>query len=235
MIKINLAKKKQSSTPLAGGGGGLAALKNLFAGGGGGGGGMDLGALKGASLNLDSVKTLLQGTSAGQLIIPVIIAGGAWYGSEYYKEAQMQVVDAEVAAAEAEKKQLGVAVGKLKSYEEMKKSLDGDEVVLKTKIEAIKKLISERGAPIKTFVAISNAIPSEVWLSDFEMRENEVMLRGYSLKFEQISDFIKSLSENDSFTDVNLRNTQVSRDDSGMSMPSFEVAFKRKQRQGAGI
>lgn len=218
MIKINLALRKQAAGAQSSDAGDKAA------GGGGGLGGIKISKV---AIDLDQLRELPLRQIA--IVVAVYVVGG--YVLEDYKAGEIAKVDATIAGLSAEKSKLTAEAAKMKGYEDLKKSLESDEKIMRTKIETIQKLIADRQSPPKVLISIAEAIPKDVWLQDFKIAKGEVTMKGYSLGFNQISDFMKSLNENVYFTDVGLKNTQQAKDEAGVEVANFELSAKRKEPQ----
>lgn len=209
MIKINLALKKQAAGAATGDEKGK-------------GGGVKISRV---AIDLDQLKEL----PIRQIALVVIVFFGGTYFVEDYKTQEITKIDAEIARAGTEKNKLQSEAAKMKGYEDLKKSLESDEKIMRTKIETIQKLIADRQTPPKVLLAIAEAIPKDVWLQDFKIAKGELAIKGYSLGFNQISDFMKSLNENIYFTDIGLKNTQQTKDEAGVDVASFELSAKRRE------
>jgi Tfp pilus assembly protein PilN len=205
MIKINLATRKQS---------GVMSETRL--------GSLNLGGL--SKVNIDNFKDL----PIKKLAVPLITGLLASYAVDFLKETEIKKQDDIIAKLNADGSVLQDEIGKLKSYEPIKKVVDEDEVTIKTKLDTIRKLIADRNFHVKVLLSISSTIPKNVWLSDLEVNTTEIGLRGSSLDFNQISDFMKSLTENAYFTDVVLKNSQTAKDETGLDIASFDLMAKRR-------
>lgn len=225
MIRINLATKKRISS------GGSAGANQLFSG-----------LSKGKNIDVQFVRDIFSQfsqlddagtkTALSKLVSYLILGLIAWYGEAYYKDMQIQEIDALIHEQKTEKDSLNKRITALKKDEEEKKSLESDELLFKTKIEAINNLVAKRAAMMKVLVSLSEMIPNDVWLSEFEMKDSVITIRGFGMKFELISDFVQNLGRSDVFSDVTLKNTEVSKIESSSneSIPSFELYLKRKER-----
>ncbi|MBI2711960.1 MAG: PilN domain-containing protein [Bdellovibrio sp.] len=203
MIKINLALKKQTGGADGGKGGG----------GGGPLGKMDFDAFKGVPIR--------------KIAVPLVVGFLASYLLDNYKEEQLKKLEEAVTKSQNEASKYLNDAQKYKTYEPIKKQLDDDEALLRTKLDVVKKLTAMRGAQGKLLSAVSSTIPAEVWLTDFRVEKNEVVVRGASLGYGQISDFMKSLNENSNFSGFELKNSQQDKD-GGLEIATFELKGKRR-------
>lgn len=201
MIKINLATQKQYGS-----------LENA----------------KGSKLalnrpDLDALKDL----PIRKVVLPLVVGVLATYLLDGYKEEELRKLDAVVVSLVAEGNKIKLEADKIHEYEPIKKSLDQDETDLKTKLDIIRKLISERSSAPKVLAYISSSIPTDVWLTEFAISNSDVSMKGGSMGYNQISDFMKLLNENAYFSAVDLKNTKQDRD-AGIEITSFELQGKRR-------
>ena len=206
MIKINLATRKQ--TPLE-----ADSARGTFGGG-----------LTKFNVRLDGAKS----ASIRRLAIAAAAAVMATYFLEGYQEEETRKYSELLPTITAEKQKLTAELNKTKDFEPKKKALDLDEATIKLKIETIKKLIVDRQTPPKMLLALATSIPGEVWLSDLKIDPEGLKLKGNSLGFNQISDFMKGLNESAYFSELKLVSTVQAKDDTGQEVAAFEMSAKRR-------
>jgi hypothetical protein len=200
MIKINLALQKRSSITADGKSG-----KSLL-----------------SNSQLEQLKEL----PIRRIAIPLVLAYVVSFGLDSIKEDKLADLDKLITKQKAEATKLESSLAKVKTYDALKKSLDADELAIKTKLDIIKKLMANRGFISKSLLSISSAAPKEVWLTGFKCDINSVTLQGSSLGFNQISDFMKNLNDTHLFSSIELVNSQQSKDIADGA--SFELTAKRK-------
>lgn len=210
MIKINLATRKQSS-------GASHEAK-----------GLNFGSFQFPSgfskFNVNELKDL----PIRKLLLPLVVCVALTYLVDSLKEDEMIQVQEEAAKVAAEKVQLVASAGKLKGYEELKRNMEADEQVMRSKLAVVQGLVADRTNPPKIMRSLAGSLPKDVWLSEFKAADNEVTFRGYSLDFNQISDFMKNLNESAYFSDVTIKNTQQAKDELGVDVASFDLVAKRR-------
>src|SRR6185503_10431241 len=96
------------------------------------------------------------------------------------------------------------------------------------KLDTITKLVAGRQAPPKVLLAVSSGIPKEVWIGEIGIKDETMKVKGSSLGFAEISDFMKSLNESAFFTDLRLVDTKKGKDDQGYEVADFEISAKRR-------
>jgi Tfp pilus assembly protein PilN len=211
MIKINLALRKQAVA-------------------------LDMGKKKGAGggLNVSNFKfdpEILKEPQLRKLVLVLVVAVMGTYLLNGYEDDQSKQQDLLLAQATAEGTKLQAQLSKTASYEGMKKQLDADEELIKTKLSTIQKLIADRQVPPKLLLSLSSGIPKEVWLSELALTTKDIHMKGFSLGFDAITEFMKSLGDNELLSDLKLNNSQKSTDAALglLDEESFELEAKRKQ------
>lgn len=208
MIKINLASRKQShlvSEPASDRSNAPVIGKTRF-------------------INLDE----LRGLPFRKFIIPAIFCFVLYFTLDGFKKDSLQKVEKRFSKLNQEKEKLTQTFNQTKIYEEMRKNLEVDELTIRRKLEAVKKLVLDRTTPPKVLLALSKSMPEEVWLTEFTIRDADVSIKGSSLGFTQISDFMKNLNESIYFQDLVLKSTQQIKADTGHDIAIFELALKRR-------
>ncbi len=178
-------------------------------------------------LDPDLVKELLKDTQFRKLILVIVIAVMANYWLSGYQTDQLDKMDASIAAVKAEGDKISKDLAKTKGYDEIKKQIDTDEELIKTKLATIQKLSSDREVPPKLMLSLSTGIPKDVWLSGLEYGSKGIHFRGAALGFDQITDFMKNLGDNAFLTDLKLLSSQKTTEE-GTEVTSFELEAKRK-------
>jgi Tfp pilus assembly protein PilN len=193
MIKINLAKKRKST-----GGGGIdyknfkmddltSTITNIFKKG-----------------DVGESKFDLNGPIPRAILVLVI----CWVLDDVlsgHKTATLSQLDAQIELLEKDKKASEAVLAKVKGFEPLKKQLEADELMIRTKLEVIAKLLENRNAPSKMLMQIAQSIPEEVWLTDLVVADSLVKINGATPGYNQVSDFIKSLNSTTYFSDITLK------------------------------
>lgn len=212
MIKINLAARKQAVSARLDDEGKDATGINLRS---------IMGGFK-LDNRLDDLKELP--------IRKIAVSALACFAVNYYldscKEDEIAKVGAALTKVQAEQSKLKIELAKTKGYEEVKKSLESDEQTLRNKVDTIQKLLAARQDPPKLLMALSTAIPQNVWLNSIKITGKDAVFKGESVGFNLISDFMKSLNESAYFTDVRLEGTQREKD--GPDLATFELGAKKR-------
>lgn len=206
MIRINLASRKQSSA--------LTSVGTMTAAKSAGK----------VSLNMGSFGDL----PIAKLLLPVLVYFGANYYLSDFKATEIGRLEQAVEKVTKDKVNLEVMLAKTKGYEDIKRSLDADEKLIRTKLDTIKKLVSDRSTPPKILAELSRSIPADVWLTEFKIENGRVSIKGGSLGYNQVSDFMKGLNDSAYFKDIELKNSTQAKDESGKDLTQFELEANRR-------
>jgi Tfp pilus assembly protein PilN len=217
VIRINLAARKQFGV-VAGGREGAAAVAAL---------GERFAALKAfdlRGLGLDALSSL----PLRQLGTAIAAVAVAYTVAEGMKRDEVGKVMKEIEGERAAQVKLKADFERTKGYEPLKKQLDADEKTMRVKLETIQKLVADREVPPKLLIALAKGIPAEVWLSEFSADAKDVKMKGFSVGYDQISDFMRMLGESIYLTELQLVGSQQAKDAEGFLVQAFELAARRR-------
>jgi Tfp pilus assembly protein PilN len=227
MIKINLATRKTSSVAGQGAGAG-AMLAGLFSRGDSGEGGAtkSFANLRFDQLNLEKFGDL----PVAKVAIALVVVISAYFVESSMKAHEMAKVELAIAEVKKREEELQRQLSQTKGYDQLKKALDADEMMIKTKITVIRKLIHDRQTPPKLLLTLSNGLPPDVWISKFELADMGVKLEGMSLGgLNPVSDLMKNLGESTYFSDLKLISSKKGRDTLNLETDDFTLTAKRRE------
>lgn len=189
MIRINLVQKKQpsyvnSTQSSSAAGGKLNAFKNLGAGG--------------FSEYLPLLKSLG---------IPIVIGIAANSGYSYYTDQRNAEMAQESTKLENEKVTINAELKKIKGFETVKVELERNELVLRTKIDTIEKLIRGREFTVKSLVTLAQSMPRDIWMTEVSATETGFEFKGGTVDLSLVSDFMSKLGQTIYYRDVTLKST----------------------------
>lgn len=196
MIKINLAKKKQAAYS-----GGEAAPK-------------------GSSFSLGA-STEGAGPVLFKILLPVILSAVSYFAYHYWLDMKNEEMKIELSNLSEEKTRNEQELQKYSGFEAKKSELDQTQQMINLKIDTIEKLIRGKDNTVKSVIALSQALPKEVWLNDLNVTETGYMIRGQSLEMSLVSDFMSKLNASIYYKDVTLKSS-VS--DPAGNMANFELS-----------
>lgn len=222
MIKVNLKSRKAavgvSSGSATGNIKGLSSAGGKFAtmfarfGGQGGGGFADQ----------SEIKALVI-----LAVVYLTIVGGAWWYVDDQQAKALAEVATEMTEVDSKISLLDSELNKTKGYEQIKRSLEADEKTIRTKISTIQELILDRTTPPKILMTLSEAIPNNVWLREFALKDRKFKVSGLSDGMDVVSDFMKSLEETVYFKGVVLKSSKQE-SKAGRLSAQFELEAERR-------
>jgi Tfp pilus assembly protein PilN len=142
-----------------------------------------------------------------------------------FKAEQLESLQKQIARLSDQKKKLELSVSKVKEYDLMKKNLDEDELMIRTKLDTIRKLIGDRSEPPKVLLGLATPLPADAWLNEVKITSQEIALKGSSNGYNAISDYMKGLGELNFFGEVSLKGSQQGQKD---DVTQFELTMKRR-------
>lgn len=193
-------------------------------------------ALGDGAAKLKGLAGLLEKLRGGEGQKSTMILGGVylalliviWWIAASGKEKKMQELSDQIAVVDSKISLLNSELNKTQGYEITKRNLEADEKKIRNKIETIQELIRDRSTPPKILMSLSEAIPKEVWLSDFALKDRAFSIKGLSNNMDLVSDFIRSLSETFYFKDVQLKGSRAAPDAKGKEVTNFELEAQRR-------
>ena len=215
MIKINLATRKRAvatSGTRTGSKTTFTTLTNTF-----------------SRMDLSGAK----GQPTRRLLINGIAAAAAFWLLQTYKEDELKVWDARIAKQTAEQGQLEADLRKFTNVEDKQKALNGDEQLIRSKMQAIMALTQNRGATPKLLMTVSGGIPKEIWLETIKLADEDFHVNGLSYTsggtgYDQITDFMTLLTQSAFLKDIKLVSTEKKIDEAGTEVAAFELSAKKR-------
>lgn len=175
-----------------------------------------------------SLAAGMSGFPAKQLLLSLMAVAVSLYVVGGLKSELLEGLAKQEQTVQSKRAQLQSSLSKLKQYEDIKKAIDADQKLVKTKLDTILKLSAGRGSDLKALKLISASIPEDVWLSTVNFSPAALEIKGGALDFNLIPDFIKKLGESELLAEVQMEDTAESRDPSGTTVANFELKAKRK-------
>ena len=204
MIRINLSQKKQAS----------------YVSGTKGSSSQKTGLFSGASKSGASIAPLI-----GKMVIPLLLCAAGYFGFDYYIGQRNMEMQREVDTAGKERDTIQNELKRIQGFEVVKTELEKNQLILRTKIETIEKLIRGRDLALKSLVALSQSLPKEVWLTELSLNDTGYVIKGGSTEMSLITDAMTHLGQSIYFKDVNL---QKSQNDSTGHIALFELTARRQ-------
>lgn len=169
-----------------------------------------------------------------KLALGLIVLVMASYAIDEVKTDQLHKLDQDIEKVQADNNKAKAELAKTAGYDALKKQIDDDEKLIRTKLETIQKLMADRQVPPKLLLSLSNMIPKDVWLSDFTLSDTDLKIKGSSIGFDPVADFMKSMNDSDYLNNVKLMNSANATDPVAGEVTNFELEAKRKEEKGDG-
>src|SRR5690606_29865033 len=132
----------------------------------------------------------------------------------------------EIQAVEMKVASLKRKIAASQDMERQIKELQAQEENLEKKLAAVKQAISEKKNPATLLLYIAKNIPSNLWILDLSIDDNQMTVKGEALDYTSIGNFINSLRSSVFISDANIVSTSsATREADKRRIESFEVKF----------
>jgi len=136
-----------------------------------------------------------------QLILFGLILVGALLGNYTWWKAEndgLNALDQRIASTRTEIAQLEKTIGEVKSITQDKKALEDKLKIL----DALKK---GRTGPVKVMDELATIIPNKAWITEYTEQNGNVVMRGLSVTYEDLSAFAQKLKTSKYFANVTIK------------------------------
>jgi type IV pilus assembly protein PilN len=130
------------------------------------------------------------------LLLPVLVIAAVLV-FHYSVTGKIDQLNADISRANAEVARLKKEIGEVENFKARKAELQ-------QKVDVISKLQKQRKGPVKTFVALSAAIPEKCWIDQFSIKDDRIAIKGYALNNYTIANFMTALGQSGRFRNVVL-------------------------------
>jgi len=170
-----------------------------------------------AGLDFTKIKIGAVGIAIVILYLPDFILIPMWQENVEQKNASMS----------NQRRDLGVLKNKISqvsSLEKQIRDLKSQEENLGQKLVAVKQAISEKRNPSELLLYIAKNIPKELWIKELVLENNELIIKGESLDYSNIGNFINNLKSSVFTKEANIIATNsVVRESDKLRVETFEV------------
>ena len=171
-----------------------------------------------------------------KIIFCIIVIIGTSYGKGIYREARLEVLENKITKLEKKERQFQKELQNYKGFKDDKKQLEGDEALLRNKIETIKRLMEGRKNRYLYFKKVAEAIPEKVWLQKMTINGEQVSFTGKAKNLDHVSTFINGLNQLAYLRNIQLEGTNQKQDGTlNMQVVNFNLkgtnAFRRIANQ----
>lgn len=144
-----------------------------------------------------------------------------------YKASEMEKLDKVYSKYAAEAKKAKDEVDQIKNYEPLRRQLEDNEKILMAKLDVVQSLMNGRAQSLRTLFALSESTPNDVWINSIRKNKTDIVLQGGALEFNYVSDFMKKLSENTYFGNVQPLYQRNEKGGGGVQYVTFELAVRK--------
>ena len=152
-------------------------------------------------------------------LLPGIILYGQWENNT--KELQQ-----DINKLKGEIRKLQVESNKLKNIQDEIDAFAKQEVKLQDKLKVVKQIIKIKKNPVNILLYIAKHIPKDIWLTDLNVNNDKLVLKGRSVSYKSIGLFIKNLKSS-VFFDKSLdlvSSKTISEKELGVRTEEFEIS-----------
>ena len=163
-------------------------------------------------------------------VIPLVGAIFFYYLPDFtlisYWENERLGVNETVKQKQGELRELKNKVTKSMYVNRQISELKAHEENLGKKLNAVKEAIKEKRNPGSLLQYISKNIPQELWIKELNIQDFQLIIKGESLDYASIGNFVNSLRSSIFIKDANISSTSsVVRETDKRRIESFEVKF----------
>lgn len=139
--------------------------------------------------------------------IPLALGYGASLGLDHYLELRKNEMQEEAKALNAEKNKIENEITRLSGFERKRDEIEANLRSIRGKMEVLERLLSNRDAPTKAMIHLSQSIPASVWLTDFNYQEAGFEMRGGAMDPSIVTDFVTRLQKSVYFSNTQFKET----------------------------
>lgn len=123
-------------------------------------------------------------------------------------------------------KRLKNKIAETSALEKQIRELKAQEESLGQKLLAVKQAISEKRNPAPLLLYIAKNVPPELWIKSLSLVNEELVIRGESLDYTSIGNFVTNLKSSVFIKEANISSTSSSvRESDKRRIESFEARF----------
>lgn len=160
-------------------------------------------------------STIMQLAGMAATVVVAIVASVAVH---LYFAGEVADREQKIAQGKAEIERLKKIIGEVNELDKQKQRL-------LQQLGVIEKLEKGKRGPVRVLDELSTHIPKRVWITSFDEKGGNLILRGTGLENADISEFMRALQKSKYFDEVRLRFTQ-STQRQGVLIYNFEITAK---------
>jgi len=162
----------------------------------------------------------------GQILVVclALLVTGALCGSAYMHFLnKIQDAQAEIDQKRFEISKLMKTIGEVNQFKKRQKEL-------RAKLDVMDKLETARSGPVRLLDELYNALPEKLWLTSFSEKGGNVKIDGIGINEEAVASFMRNLEASESYSNVDLKVTQLSAQ-KGNKFHKFSLVCKAETQQ----
>lgn len=160
-----------------------------------------------------------------KVLLPLVLCAVTYFAFNYYTQLKTDELQVEVVNIEKEKNKIQDELKKIRGFEIQKAELEKTEQVINNKINTIEMLIRGKDNALKSMIALSQALPKDVWITEFLATEKTFNIHGTTVDIGLISDVMSKLGSSIYFKDVSLKGSSS---DGNGRQTTFELTARRE-------
>lgn len=142
-------------------------------------------------------------------------------------EDERNVANEEVTQKQNRLSSLKRKVAQSNDLEKQIRELKAQEENLSKKLTAVKQAISEKRNPSPLLLYIAKNIPTELWIKELSILQDDMVIRGEALDYTSIGNFVNSLRSSVFIREAQIVSTASQmRETDKKRIETFEVKFK---------
>jgi len=149
------------------------------------------------------------------IVLGLLVAGGWWF----MLHRQLAAKDQEIAAAQREVDELQAVIKEVEEYKAKKADLE-------RKIQVINDLKANQRGPVQIMDEVSKAVPELLWLTDMDVNNTNIALRGSAFNMSAVANLIDNLDRVEAFAEPVLQDAVQRQGQGGRSeVYDFRLVF----------
>jgi Tfp pilus assembly protein PilN len=141
-------------------------------------------------------------------------------------EKEREVANQSVTQKQGELSEIKRSLSKSMDLNKQISELKAQEENLGKKLNAVKEAIKEKRNPASLLLYISKNIPNELWIKNLEIKDLQLLIKGESLDYASIGNFVNSLRSSIFIKEATIVGTSSTvRESDKKRVELFEVKF----------
>lgn len=159
------------------------------------------------------------------IIMIILIQIPNWFLSGFWEDSRNELND-QAQTKQIKLRKLKAQIRQSETLQLTIKNLKAQEENLEKKLVAVKEAISEKKNPASLLLYIAKNVPQNLWITDLEINQNEMSIKGEALDYKSIGAFVDGMKKSIFIDEANILNTssEVRKSDQ-VRIENFKVKF----------